>query len=87
MYNLHNIYKVYEIQFYPVRNKNYWFTYTNPNFIPSSQMCHKQSEIPLLVVSIIKWMNQLINKQKQKICIIEIIHIDNNTTRKSLDKD
>ena len=34
VYSLYNINKAYEIQFYPVKNKEYWSTNTGPNFIP-----------------------------------------------------
>jgi len=38
VYSLYNINKAYEIQFHPVKNKEYWSTYTRPNFIPDPNM-------------------------------------------------
>jgi len=41
VYSLYNINKAYEIQFHPVRNKEYWSIYTGPNFIPDPNMCRR----------------------------------------------
>jgi len=38
VYSLYNISKAYEIQFHPVQNKDYWFTYPRPNFILDPNM-------------------------------------------------
>ena len=33
IYNLHTIRKACQVEFHPIRNKDYWSTYTGPNFI------------------------------------------------------
>jgi len=37
VYNLDYINKAYQVQFHPLRNEDYWSTYTCPNFIPDPQ--------------------------------------------------
>nr|XP_007138641.1 hypothetical protein PHAVU_009G225900g [Phaseolus vulgaris]ESW10635.1 hypothetical protein PHAVU_009G225900g [Phaseolus vulgaris] len=38
--------QVYEVQFNPVRNQDYWSTYTGPNFLPYPIMRRHQSGRP-----------------------------------------
>jgi len=47
VYNLHTISKVYQIEFHPVRNEDYWSTYTEPNFIPEPYMRRKKLGRPI----------------------------------------
>jgi len=41
IYSLNTINKAYELQFHLVKNKDYWSTYTEPNFIQDPHTCHK----------------------------------------------
>ncbi|KAL5168676.1 hypothetical protein HKD37_11G030786 [Glycine soja] len=34
-YKLHTIYKIYELQFHSLGNKDYWSQYMDPNFVPN----------------------------------------------------
>ena len=43
VYNLHTIRITYQVEFHPVRNEDYWSTYTKPNFIPDPHMRRKNS--------------------------------------------
>nr|XP_007149505.1 hypothetical protein PHAVU_005G075900g [Phaseolus vulgaris]ESW21499.1 hypothetical protein PHAVU_005G075900g [Phaseolus vulgaris] len=47
VYNLHTIRKAYQIEFHPVRNEDYWSTYTGPNFIPEPHMQRKNLGRPI----------------------------------------
>ena len=47
VYNLHTIRKAYQVEFHPVRNEDYWSTYTGPNFIPDPHMRRKNSGRPI----------------------------------------
>jgi len=42
VYSVHNIFKAYEVQFNPVRNQDYWSTYTGPNLLPDPMMHQHQ---------------------------------------------
>jgi len=46
IYSLQYILKAYGVEFHPVQNEDYWFTYVGPNFIPDPPMCHKESGRP-----------------------------------------
>jgi len=43
VYSLDYINKAYQVQFHPLRNEDYWSTYTGPNFIPDPQTRRKAS--------------------------------------------
>nr|XP_007161351.1 hypothetical protein PHAVU_001G061800g [Phaseolus vulgaris]ESW33345.1 hypothetical protein PHAVU_001G061800g [Phaseolus vulgaris] len=47
IYNLHTIRKAYQVEFHPVRNEDYWSTYTGPNFILEPHMRRKNSRRPI----------------------------------------
>nr|XP_007136176.1 hypothetical protein PHAVU_009G024500g [Phaseolus vulgaris]ESW08170.1 hypothetical protein PHAVU_009G024500g [Phaseolus vulgaris] len=47
VYNLHTIRKAYQVEFHPIRNEDYWSTYTGPNFIPEPHMRRKNSGQPI----------------------------------------
>jgi len=46
VYTLDNINKAYQVQFHPLRNEDYWSTYTGPNFTPDPQTRRKASGRP-----------------------------------------
>jgi len=46
VYSLHNIFKAYEVQFNPIRNQDYWFTYTGQTLLLDSMMRQHQSGKP-----------------------------------------
>ncbi|ESW27157.1 hypothetical protein PHAVU_003G178700 [Phaseolus vulgaris] len=56
---LHNIYKAFEIQFHPIKNKDDWSTYTSSYFIHEPHMRHKYSGRPITTRIHNEWINKL----------------------------
>jgi len=68
-YNLDYINKAYQIQFHPLRNEDYWSTYTSPNFIPDPQTRRKASERPT-TTRIHNEMDQPITDKPKKMLLL-----------------
>jgi len=48
VYSLDYINKAYQVQFHPLRNEDYWSTYTGPNFILDPQTrIHNEMDQPI----------------------------------------
>lgn len=48
IYNLHYIFKAYEVQFLPIKNQDYRSSYMGSNLIPEAHMCGKESSRPII---------------------------------------
>jgi len=67
--SVHSIRKTYQVEFHPVRNENYWSTYTKPNFIPDPHMRSKNSR-QLITTRIHNEMDQPIQNKPTKVLIV-----------------
>ena len=83
VYSLDYINKAYQVQFHPLRNGDYWSTYTGLNFNPNPQTRHNPDDLQRLG-SITKWINPLRINQKNafivplRVIIGDNVHFANN---------
>jgi len=68
VYSLDYINKAYQVQFHPLRNEDYWSTYTCPNFNPDPQR----------LGSITKWIIPLRISQKNSFIVALRVIIGDN---------
>jgi len=75
VYVLHTINMTYQVQFHPLRNEDYWSSYTRPNFILDPQMRRKALGRPVTKCIHNEMGNQLqISQKKCSYCYHEGHH-------------